>query len=37
MVGKEVHLEFLLGYGVYISMCRGDGIPLVGRGTFKSS
>jgi hypothetical protein len=33
----EVHLEFLPGYGASISMCRGEGIPPVGRGTFKSS
>jgi hypothetical protein len=33
----EVHLEFLSGYGVSISMCRGEGIPLVGRDTSKSS
>jgi hypothetical protein len=32
----EVHLEFLPGYGVSISMCRGEGIPPIGRGTFES-
>jgi hypothetical protein len=37
MVSMEVHLKFLLGYGVSISMCRGEGIPPVGRGTFESS
>jgi hypothetical protein len=37
MVSMEVHLEFLTGYGVSISMCRGEGIPPIGRGTFKSS
>jgi hypothetical protein len=37
MVSMEVKLEFLLGYGVSISMCRGEGIPPVGRGTFESS
>jgi hypothetical protein len=37
MVSMEVHLEFLPGYGICISMCRDEGIPPVGRGTFKSS
>jgi hypothetical protein len=37
MVSMEVHLEFLPGYGVSISMCHGEGIPLVGRDTFESS
>ena len=37
MVSMEVHLKFLPGYGVSISMCRGEGIPPVGRGTFESS
>jgi hypothetical protein len=37
MVSTEVHLEFLPGYGVSISMCRGEGIPPIGRGTFESS
>jgi hypothetical protein len=37
MVSMEVHLEFLPGYGISISMCHGEGIPPIGRGTFKSS
>jgi hypothetical protein len=37
MVSMEVHLEFLPSYGINISMCRGEGIPPVGRGTFESS
>jgi hypothetical protein len=37
MMSTEVHLEFLPGYGVSFSMCRGEGIPLVGHDTFKSS
>jgi hypothetical protein len=37
MVSTEVHLKFLPSYGVSISMCRGEGIPRVGRDTFKSS
>jgi hypothetical protein len=36
-VSREVHLEFLPGYGVSISMCRGEGIPPVECGTFESS
>jgi hypothetical protein len=36
-VSTEVHLEYLPGCGVSISMCRGEGIPPVGRGTFESS
>jgi hypothetical protein len=36
-VSTEVHLEFLPCYGVCISMCRGEGIPPVGCGTFESS
>jgi hypothetical protein len=37
MVSTKVHLEFLPSYGISISMCRGEGIPPVGRGTLKSS
>jgi hypothetical protein len=37
MVSMEVHLEFLPNYGISISMCRGEGIPPVGCGTFESS
>jgi hypothetical protein len=37
MVSTELHLEFLPSYGANISMCRGEGIPPVGRGTFESS
>jgi hypothetical protein len=37
MVSTEVHLEFLPGYGISIIMCRGEGIPPVGRDTFESS
>jgi hypothetical protein len=37
MVSTEVHLEFLLGYGIRNIMCRSVGIPPVGRDTFKSS
>jgi hypothetical protein len=33
----EVYLEFLPGYGISISMCHGEGIPPIGRGTFESS
>ena len=37
MVSTEVHLEFLPGYGISISVCRGEGIPPIGRGSFESS
>jgi hypothetical protein len=37
MVSMEVHLEFLLDYGIIISMCHGEGIPPIGCGTFESS
>jgi hypothetical protein len=37
MVSTEVHLEFLPGYGINISMCRSEGIPPIGRSTFESS
>jgi hypothetical protein len=37
MVSMKVHLEFMPSYGVSISMCSGEGIPPVGRGTFESS
>jgi hypothetical protein len=37
MVSTKVHFEFLLGYDINISMCRGEGIPAVGRNTFESS
>jgi hypothetical protein len=31
MVSMEVHLKFLPGYGVSISMCSGEGTPPVKR------
>jgi hypothetical protein len=37
MVSIEVHLELLLGYGINIGVCRGEGIPPIGRGSFESS
>jgi hypothetical protein len=37
MVSTEVHLEFLPGYGINISVCYCEGIPLVGSDTFESS
>jgi hypothetical protein len=37
MVSIEVHLEFLLGYGISISMCRGEGMPPIRHDIFKSS
>jgi hypothetical protein len=37
MVSTEVHLEFLLGYGISIGMCHGEGIPPIGRGSFEFS
>jgi hypothetical protein len=37
MVSMKVHLEFLSVYGINISMCRGEGIPPIGRDTFESS
>jgi hypothetical protein len=37
MVSMKVYLEFLPSYGVSISMCRGEGIPPVGRDTFETS
>jgi hypothetical protein len=36
-MSMEVLLEFLPSYSVSISMCRGEGIPLVGCDTFESS
>jgi hypothetical protein len=36
-MSMEVLLKFLPSYDVSISMCRGEGIPPVGRGTFESS
>jgi hypothetical protein len=30
-------LEFLLGYGISIGMCHGEGIPPIGRGSFEFS
>jgi hypothetical protein len=33
MVSIEVHLKFMLGYG----MCHDEGIPPIGRGSFESS
>jgi hypothetical protein len=36
-MSMEVHLEFLPGFGTSISMCRGEGIPPVGRDIFESS
>jgi hypothetical protein len=37
MVSMEVHLEFLPGYGISISMCHGKGIPPIRHGSFESS
>jgi hypothetical protein len=37
MVSTEVRLEFLLGYGISIGMCHGEGIPPIGRGSFEFS
>jgi hypothetical protein len=37
MMSMEVHLELLLGYGISIGVCRGEGIPPIERGSFKSS
>jgi hypothetical protein len=37
MVSIEVHLELLLGYGISIGVCHGEGIPPIERGSFESS
>jgi hypothetical protein len=36
-MSTEVHLKFLPSYGISNSMRHGEGIPLVGCGTFESS
>jgi hypothetical protein len=33
----EVQLELLSSYGISIGMCRSEGIPPFGRGSFESS
>jgi hypothetical protein len=33
----EVLLKFLPSYGACVCVCRGEGIPLVGRDAFESS
>jgi hypothetical protein len=35
-MSMEVHLELLLGYDISIGVCRGEGIPPIGRGSFES-
>jgi hypothetical protein len=35
-MSMEVLLKFLLGYRIYICVCRSEGIQPVGRGAFKS-
>jgi hypothetical protein len=37
MVSTEVHLELLPGYDISIDVCRGEGMPPIGRGSFESS
>jgi hypothetical protein len=37
MMSTEVHLELLLGYGINIGVCCGEGIPPIGRDSFESS
>jgi hypothetical protein len=36
-MSAEVRLELLPGYGISIGMCRCEGIPPIGRGSFESS
>jgi hypothetical protein len=36
-MSMEVHLELLLGYGISIGVCHGEGIQPIGRGSFESS
>jgi hypothetical protein len=37
MMGTEVYLELLLGYGIRIGVCHYEGIPPIGHGAFESS
>jgi hypothetical protein len=36
-MSMEVHLKLLSGYGISIGVCRSEGIPPIGRGSFESS